>query len=242
MKRRPKVFAIVVAAGSGTRFASRVPKQFLVLRDRPLVVHTLGRFEDAPEVDEIVLVVPEASLADAQALVRRSGLRKVGAVVAGGRRRQDSVANGLMKLSLRPSDIILVHDGVRPFVDRRQIAQVIAECRKHKAAVLAVQPKDTVRRSSGGIFFDRTLDRTALWLIQTPQAFTAGLLKRAMAMAAKGGISATDEAALVERLGIKARIVHGSYDNIKITTPEDLELGKLIDKRWQADAVPRTTV
>jgi len=234
MKRRPKVFAIVVAAGTGTRFGSRVPKQFLLLRDQPVVVHTLGRFEDAPEVDEVVLVVPESSLADAQALVRRSGLRKVGAVVAGGRRRQDSVANGLRKLSLRPTDIVLVHDGVRPFIDRRQIAQVTAECRKHKAAVLAVQPKDTVRRSSGGIFFDRTLDRTALWLIQTPQAFTAGLLKRAMTMAANEGISATDEASLVERLGVKARIVHGSYDNIKITTLEDLELGKLIDERWQA--------
>lgn len=234
MKRHPKVFAIVVAAGSGSRFGSRVPKQFLLLRDRPLVAHALKRFEDAPEVDEIVLVVPETSLADAEALVRRSGLRKIGAVVAGGRRRQDSVANGLRKLSLRPSDIVLVHDGVRPFVERRQIAQVIAQCRKHKAAVLAVQPKETVRRSSGGIFFDRTLDRTALWLIQTPQAFTAGVLKRAMAMAAKEGISATDEAALVERLGIKARIVQGSYDNIKITTLEDLELGKLIDQRWAA--------
>lgn len=234
MKRRPKVFAIVVAAGSGTRFGSPVPKQFLLLRDRPVVAHTLGRFEDAPEVDEVVLVVPESSLADAEALVRRSGLQKVGAVVAGGRRRQDSVANGLRKLSLKASDIVLVHDGVRPFVDRRQIAQVTAECRKHKAAVLAVQPKDTVRRSSGGIFFDRTLDRTALWLIQTPQAFTAGLLKRAMAMAVSKGISASDEAALVERLGVKAKIVHGSYDNIKITTLEDLELGKLIDKRWQA--------
>lgn len=234
MKRRPKVFAIVVAAGSGTRFGSPVPKQFLLLRDRPVVAHTLGRFEDAPDVDEVVLVVPESSLADAEALVRRSGLQKVGAVVAGGRRRQDSVANGLRKLSLKASDIVLVHDGVRPFVDRRQIAQVTAECRKHKAAVLAVQPKDTVRRSSGGIFFDRTLDRTALWLIQTPQAFTAGLLKRAMTMAASKGISASDEAALVERLGVKAKIVHGSYDNIKITTLEDLELGKLIDKRWQA--------
>ena len=238
MKRRPKVFAIVVAAGSGTRFGSRVPKQFLVLRDRPVVVHTLERFEDASDVDEVVLVVPESLLSDAQALVRRSGLRKVGAVVAGGRRRQDSVANGLRKLSLRPTDIVLVHDGVRPFVDRRQIAQVIAECRKHKAAVLAVQPKDTVRRSSGGIYFDRTLDRTALWLIQTPQAFTAGLLKRAMTKAANEGISATDEASLVERLGVKARIVHGSYDNIKITTLEDLELGKLIDKRWQAAGGP----
>lgn len=237
MKRRPKVFVIVVAAGAGSRFGSRVPKQFLMLRNRPVVVHALRRFEDSPDVDEIVVVVPEAFIADAEALVTRSRLHKVGAVVAGGRRRQDSVANGLKTLAARSTDVVLVHDGVRPFVEGKHIAQVVAECRKHKAAVLAVQPKETVRSSSGGITFDRTLDRTALWLIQTPQAFSAGVLKKAMALAAKRQVSATDEAALVERLGIRARIVHGSYDNIKITTPEDLELGKLIDARWEAAGI-----
>ena len=234
MKRRPKVIALVVAAGTGTRFGSRVPKQFLLLRKRPLVVHALRRFEHTPDVDEIVVVVPESFIAEVEALVTRYRMHKVGSVVAGGRRRQDSVANGLRNLTLRSSDIVLVHDGVRPFVDVRQITELISACRKHKAAVLAVQPKDTVRRSASGIVFDRTLDRTALWLVQTPQAFTAGLLKKAIALAAKRGISATDEAALVERLGVKARIVHGSYDNIKITTQEDLELGTLIDERWEA--------
>jgi 2-C-methyl-D-erythritol 4-phosphate cytidylyltransferase len=107
-------------------------------------------------------------------------------------------------------------------------------CKEHDAAVLAVQPKDTVRRSAGGGFFDSTLDRTALWLIQTPQAFRASVLLRAFENARKDRFSSTDEAALVERLGIKARIVEGSYDNIKITTPEDLELGKLILERWQS--------
>ncbi len=232
MKRRPKVMAIVVAAGSGSRFGGDLPKQFLVLRNQPLVIHAVRRFENTEEVDEIVVVVPEAFIAETEELVRRFRLHKVGAVVAGGARRQDSVANGIRALSPRASDLVLVHDGVRPFVDAQQIRDVIVQCRKHKAAVLAVQPKDTVRRSSGGLVFDRTLDRTALWLIQTPQAFTAGLLKKGLALAEKRHLTVTDEAALVERLGVKARIVRGSYDNIKVTTKEDLELARLIDERW----------
>lgn len=238
MKHRPKVAAIVVAAGAGTRFGGRVPKQFLTLQGQPLVIHTLRRFEEAREVDEIVAVVPESFLADVEALIARFRLQKVGAVVAGGRRRQDSVANGMRGLALRASDIVLVHDGVRPFVDALAIQNVIAESRKHKAAVLAVQPKDTVRRSSSGVVFDRTLDRTALWLVQTPQAFTAGVLKKAIALATERGLTVTDEAALVERMGIKARIVRGSYDNIKVTTQEDLELAGLILARWD---VPTST-
>jgi 2-C-methyl-D-erythritol 4-phosphate cytidylyltransferase len=234
MKRRPKVFTIVVAAGSGTRFGSTVPKQFLALGDRPLVVQTLRRFENSSEVDETVVVVPESSVADMEALVSQHRLHKVKTVVAGGRRRQDSVASGLKVIRLQATDIVLVHDGVRPFVEPRLIAEVITQARRHKAAVPAVQPKDTVRRSGGGVFFDRTVDRTALWLVQTPQAFSAGTLKKAMALAVAEGILATDESALVERVGIKTKIVQGSYDNIKITTQEDLELGRLIYARWKA--------
>ena len=105
-------------------------------------------------------------------------------------------------------------------------------CKEHDAAVLAVQPKDTVRRSAGGHFFDQTLDRNALWLIQTPQVFRAKILLKAFEKAKQEKFYSTDEAALVEQLGIKARIVEGSYDNIKITTAEDLELGTLILDRW----------
>jgi len=227
-RSRPKVYVIIPAAGSGTRLPGAVRKQFALLAGKPLIVHTVQCFEQCPDVDEIILVVPEDTIADTEALVSRHRLHKVGRVVAGGAKRQDSVYNALKRLQLQPSDIVLVHDGVRPFVEMKKIRQVIHACREADAAVLAIQPKDTVRHSAGGDYFDKTLDRSALWLIQTPQGFRGALLQRALEQARKDRFAATDDAALVERLGVRIKIVSGSYDNIKITTPEDLELGGLI--------------
>ena len=229
--KRPKVFAIVPAAGAGTRLGSAVKKQFLPLRGKPILVHTLQQFEHCPEVDEVAIAVPESALVDVESFVSKYRLHKVSKVIAGGELRQDSVYNVFRKLTAKDSDIVLVHDGVRPFVDAKKITQIIDVCREHQAAVLAVQPKDTIRRSNGGGFFDATIDRTAIWMVQTPQAFKAGLLKKAYRKARKDRFYSTDEAGLVEYFGIKARIVEGSYDNIKITTTEDLELGTLIYER-----------
>lgn len=237
MAGRPKVYAIIAAAGSGTRLGGSVQKQFLSLREKPILVHTIQRFESSTEVDEIALAVPEESLVDVEHLISRHRLHKVSKVVRGGEKRQDSVYNVLKRLQFRPGDIILVHDGVRPFVLLKKISELIAACVEHEAVVLAVQPKDTIRRSNGGGFFDQTLDRTALWMIQTPQAFRAQVLQRAFEKAAKEKFYSTDEAALVERLGVRAKIVEGNYDNIKITTKEDLELGELILERWQAAGI-----
>ncbi|MBI4417823.1 MAG: 2-C-methyl-D-erythritol 4-phosphate cytidylyltransferase [Ignavibacteriales bacterium] len=236
MTSRPKIYAIIPAAGSGTRLGGPTAKQFVQLGETPLLVHTLRRFEETSQVDEVGLAVPENTIAEVEQLIGRYHLNKVSKVVAGGAHRQDSVYNVLRLLQLRPSDIILVHDGVRPFVPAGLIARVIAECGVHDAAVPAVQPKDTIRRSNGGGFFDQTLDRTALWLVQTPQAFKAGVLIKAFEKALKDKFSATDEAALVERIGIKAKIVEGSHDNIKITTREDLDLGERILARWKVTA------
>ncbi|MBM4159593.1 MAG: 2-C-methyl-D-erythritol 4-phosphate cytidylyltransferase [Ignavibacteria bacterium] len=232
-RNRPKVVVIVPAAGAGKRLGGSVKKQFLELRDRPILVHTLQRFEHCPDVDEIAIAVPEQSIAEMETLVSRYRIHKVSKITVGGERRQDSVYNVLKRLPLRQSDIVLVHDGVRPFVDSKRVSQLVRACKVYNAAVLAVQPKDTIRRSAGGEFFDQTLDRNALWLIQTPQAFKASLLLKAFERARRDRFYSTDETALVERLGVKARIVEGSYDNIKITTPEDLELGKLILERWR---------
>lgn len=231
---RPKVIAIIPAAGSGTRLGGQVRKQFLPLKDKPIIVHTLRQFEHCPDIDEIAIAVPESAIVEMESLISRYRLHKVSKVVLGGEKRQDSVANVLRKLVLKDSDLVLVHDGVRPFVETKRISGLIKACKEHEAAVLAVQPKDTVRRSAGGGFFDQTLDRNALWLIQTPQAFTAGVLVKAFGRAKKDRFYSTDEAALVERLGVKVKIVEGSYDNIKITTQEDLELGKLILERWKS--------
>jgi 2-C-methyl-D-erythritol 4-phosphate cytidylyltransferase len=154
-------------------------------------------------------------------------------VTVGGEKRQDSVYNALRRLSINPSDIVMVHDGVRPFIESKRVSHLIRACKDHEAAVLAVQPKDTIRRSRGGEFFDQTLDRNALWLVQTPQAFRGSLLMKAFKKAKVDKFYGTDEAVLVERIGVKAKIVEGSYDNIKITTQEDIELGQLILDRWR---------
>jgi 2-C-methyl-D-erythritol 4-phosphate cytidylyltransferase len=231
--KRPKVFAIIPAAGSGTRLSGGVRKQFLELKGKPVLMHTLLQFENCPDVDELAIAVPESEIVTMEQLISRYRILKVGLVVAGGEKRQDSVYNAFKNLKARPTDIVLVHDGVRPFVSAGQISNIIEVCQEHEAAVMAVQPKDTVRRSNGGGFFDITLDRNALWLVQTPQAFSAGVLQKAFDQARKERFYSTDEAALVERLGIKIRIVEGSYDNIKITTQEDVELGSLIMERWR---------
>jgi 2-C-methyl-D-erythritol 4-phosphate cytidylyltransferase len=233
-KSRPKVFVVVPAAGAGTRLGGAVKKQFLVLGDRPILVHTLQRFEHCPDVDEIAVAVPEPSIAEMETLLSHYRLHKVSKITVGGEKRQDSVYNVLKRLPLRSPDIVLVHDGVRPFVESKRISHLVRACKEYDAAVLAVQPKDTIRRSAGGEFFDQTLDRNALWLVQTPQAFKAALLLKAFEKANKEKFYSTDEAGLLEHMGVKARIVEGSYDNIKITTQEDLELGRLILERWRA--------
>lgn len=232
-RSRPKVYAIVPAAGSGTRIGGRVKKQFLPLVGKPIIIHTLQAFEHCPEVDELIVAVPETDIVEIEELLSRYRIHKVSKAIVGGQKRQDSVHNALNRITAKDSDIILVHDAVRPFIEARKIIQVIKAAKEFDAAVVAVQPKDTIRRSAGGGFFDQTVDRTALWLVQTPQAFKAKLLVRAFEKAYKDKFYSTDEAALVERLGVKARIVEGSYDNIKITTQEDLELGLLIFERWQ---------
>lgn len=235
-RSRPKVYVIIPAAGSGSRIGGAVKKQFLQLHGKPIIVHTIRQFENCPDVDEIAVAVPESALVEMEAFTSQYRLHKVGKVLAGGARRQDSVANVLKKLPLKDSDIVLVHDGVRPFIEPQKISHVIRSCKEHGAAVLAVQPKDTIRRSNGGGFFDQTLDRTALWLVQTPQAFRASVILKAFEKAKRDRFVSTDEAALVERTGVKVRIVEGSYDNIKITTPEDLELGGQILERRQKSA------
>ena len=233
-KTRPKVFAIIPAAGSGKRLGGSVKKQFLLLRDKPIIVHTLQRFEHCPDVDEIAVAVPEQSIAEMESLISRYRLHKVSMITVGGEKRQDSVYNVLRRFTFKPTDIVLVHDGVRPFIESKRISHLIRSSKESGAAVLAVQPKDTIRRSRGGEYFDQILDRNALWLVQTPQAFLASILMKAFKQAKQDRFYSTDESGLVERIGVKTRIVEGSYDNIKITTEEDIDLGRLILERWRS--------
>lgn len=207
--------AVIVAAGSGARFGG--PKQFALLGGRPLVEWSCAAFQAHPRVEDIILVLPETA-AGAEYLRR---FPKIRAVAAGGPRRQDSVAAGVSRLDERRTGVILVHDGARPLVSAGLIDRVIEAAEKRGAAVPAVPCRDTLKEIDGGRVV-RTLDRGRLGHVQTPQGFASALLRRALAAASAEGISGTDEAALVERLGEEVAVVSGDPENIKITTPLDL--------------------
>jgi 2-C-methyl-D-erythritol 4-phosphate cytidylyltransferase len=232
-----KIAAVVPGAGSGERLAAPESKPFLLLGEKPLLIHALQRFQDSSEIDEIVVVVQGKDIPRAQALMAEYHLGKVVAVVEGGDRRQDSVYRGLKKLEGRGIAFVLVHDAVRPFLNSSRIHEIIRVAKEHGAAVLAIQPKDTIKLSNGTPFVQKTLDRARLWAVQTPQCFSMDLLMKAYDSAIKDKFVATDDSSLVERLEVNVRIVEGSYDNIKITTPEDLELAEMILRRQSSSEV-----
>ena len=222
-----KIAAIIPAAGSGTRMEIDVPKQFLELDSRPILVHTLTVFENWPGVDEVIVVVPTDEQQRISEWINKYILKKPCRVVCGGSRRQDSVYNGL-KIVGEDVGIVMVHDGVRPLVTP-QILQSCAEEAYHTgAAIAAVRMKDTIKEAGEEKTVLKTLDRNRLWSVQTPQAFKREILTKAMQQAAQDSFTGTDEASLVERLDVPVSIVEGSYENIKITTPEDLLLAKFI--------------
>jgi 2-C-methyl-D-erythritol 4-phosphate cytidylyltransferase len=230
-----KASAVIPAAGSGRRMGGAVPKQFLMLDDRPVVVHTLQIFESSPLIDEVILVVPPGEEGRCRReWVERFGLKKVRHCLGGGRERQDSVMAGVRAVS-GESGIVLVHDGVRPFVTHSMIRDVIEAARISGGAIVAVPARDTLKQVDADGFIERTLERSSSWLAQTPQAFQTGLLVEAQEKAARDGAVLTDESALVERMGVRVRIVPGSWKNFKITQPEDLALAEGI---LRTQAVP----
>ncbi len=207
---------------------SRLPKQFLSLAGIPILVHTLKVFQHSPLIDEILLAVPEGELADVQRnIVERFDLSKVSLVLAGGPERQDSVRNALAHVT-EDHDIVLVHDGVRPFVTGDLIKRVIAETSVFGAATAGLPVRDTVKEVDRKGFVARTVPREDLWLTQTPQAFRREWILAAYERAATDEFYGTDDASLVERMGISVRMIPGDADNIKVTTPEDLERGEKI--------------
>lgn len=217
---------VIAAGGMGRRMRSRKPKQFLEVNGKPILQLTLEVFDRHPDVHEIVVVAPGDHVRAAESIIRRAALRKVSHVVVGGSERQYSVRNGLLSFEIEP-EIVLVHDAVRPFIDRSVISSVIRKARRHGAAVVGVPVSDTLKVGRAG-FYRRTLDRTNVWAVQTPQGFRFDLLLRAHRAAERSGYLGTDEASLVERLRVPVAIVEGSSRNIKITTGEDLALAKAL--------------
>ena len=220
------VSAIIVAAGSGVRMKSDRPKQYLELGGMPLVSRTLKVFDDHPAVENLFLVVPAADFAFCRSeILSAVPWKKTIHLVPGGKRRQDSVHEGL-KAAARYAgvgEIVLIHDGVRPFVPPDMITACIACAKESGACILGVPASDTLKRvDAGGVVFG-TLSRETVWLAQTPQAFSMDLITAAFEHAAEMDFSTTDDAAVVEFYGRPVRVIPGSRRNIKITTPEDLD-------------------
>ena len=233
-QRTMSVTVLIPAAGLGRRMGAAINKQYLTLADRPILAHTLAIFEGHPLVDSIFVVSPAAEIPFCRAeVVERYGFSKVREIVPGGEERQDSVARGLAAAAPADDDIVMVHDGVRPFFPADLIPDVVATARCG-GCVVGVPVKETVK-----VVSDRrivaTPERHTLWLAQTPQAFPAAILRRAYDEAQRDGFRGTDDASLVERLGQPVAILPGSERNIKITTPEDLVLARAF---WAAKEGP----
>jgi len=230
-----KVSAVVPAAGSGVRMGTGIKKQFLSLDGIPVVGYVLKKLEVSPIIKSIVMVVnPGEEEYCRGAVVDRLGIRKVAAIVPGGKERQDSVYNGLLALSA-DTGIVVVHDGVRPVIGSGMLQAVVGAAETYGAATCAVPVKDTVKLAGEDGFVTRTLSRDRLWLIQTPQAFRYEIIIEAYRKAQAENFFTTDDAGLVEFLGKPVKIVPGSYKNIKITTPEDLTLVSVFLKEEAGD-------
>lgn len=213
------VGVIIPAAGRGKRMGAMIPKQYLPLCNHPILAHTLKVFEMHPRIDSIVVTAGAGDEKGVWDLVKQYELKKVTAVVTGGEERQHSVRQGLAELQ---TEWVLVHDAVRPFVSAERIDILLKEVYIHEAAILAVPIKDTVKQVGKDGFVENTPDRSRLWAVQTPQAFRRQLLIKAHEEAEDRGLLGTDDAMLVEWMGVPVRTVMGEYTNIKLTTPEDL--------------------
>lgn len=228
-----KKVAIIPAGGSGRRLKSGLAKQYLMLGELPILAHTLNVFEKTPVVDEIILAVPEQSIDFTwQEIVQKYGFAKVRNIVAGGRERQDSVKNALSFVGSE-CDVVVIHDGVRPFVTEKIIIDVVGAAQVLKAASAGVKAKDTIKESDDHDFSSQTMPRKNIWMTQTPQAFNLDILKKAHDAASRDNYCGTDDASLVERIGVKVKMINASYENIKITTPEDLILAEALLKNRQ---------
>jgi 2-C-methyl-D-erythritol 4-phosphate cytidylyltransferase len=228
------VSAIVLAAGRGLRFRSKIPKPLFKLNYKPVVIYSLQTLNKHRDIKNIVLVVNAQNKKKIIQQVCKYRISKVSRIIQGGKRRQDSVLNGLKAIDKR-ADLILIHDSARPFIEGKMVTSIIKEARKTGAAIVGVPVKATIKEVyspqsmvHGKTVVKKTLNREKLWEIQTPQVFRKDLICKAYSRFNK--IDATDDAMLVEKSGIKVSVILGTYNNIKITTPEDLLIAQAILK------------
>jgi len=227
-----KAAAIIAAAGIGRRMGGDRPKQYLELSARPIICHTLDRFLKSADIDEVIIVVePGRERVFTDDIIEAFDYPRDWKVVAGGEVRQESIKNGLAAVS-DDIDVVLVHDGVRPFITGEQIQRLAEVAFEDGACILADPLKETIKRVSDGVIVE-TVDRSALWGAGTPQAFRTKILREAMSAAIADGFVGTDEAGIVERIGKKVIVIEGGGRNIKITTPADLAIAEAILAGWK---------
>jgi 2-C-methyl-D-erythritol 4-phosphate cytidylyltransferase/2-C-methyl-D-erythritol 2,4-cyclodiphosphate synthase len=223
-----KTTAIILAAGMGRRMGGDIPKQFLEMGGKPILAHTVEKFEKAQSIDRIVVVAAEADVDHVHHLITAgSGCSKPTTIVIGGKERQDSVRNGIQSID-DDTEIVIIHDGVRPFISPERIDELVGHVHEAGAVIQGIPVKDTVKEVDERGYVTNTVDRRALWLIQTPQVFLRSVLRDAFDKAYTDGFYGTDDAELVERIGRPVRMMNGSAGNIKITTPDDLEMGSFL--------------
>lgn len=225
---KPTAAAIITAGGLGKRFGGKIVKQFSEINGKPVLAYAVGHFERCDLINEIVIVVPEGWIDfTSTEIVSKYGLQKIKKIITGGAERQNSVENGFMSLS-EEIDIVVVHDGVRPFISTELIERVITEASDHGGAIAAIPCTDTIKNASPTDYIMGTILRDGIWFAQTPQAFRYDVLKNAFRKASEDGFIGTDDSLLVERAGQKVKLVEGSKYNIKITTQEDIRYGEFI--------------
>lgn len=224
-----KAVAVIPSAGAGMRMGGDRAKQFLKLEERPLLALTLEKFQSSPAIDGIILVSPSEDVEYCKkSIIDKYNFNKVKKVIAGGKRRQDSVRLGI-EASEGEYGLVLIHDGVRPFIDTGLIQRAVDAAMENRAVITALPAKETAKKVGEGGFVIKTYERKLLWLVQTPQVFRYEDIMAAHQKAlVEGWDEVTDDALLIEKVGIPVKVILGSEYNIKVTTPHDMKLARLL--------------
>lgn len=223
-----KTQAILAIAGFGTRLKASEPKALLSICNKPIFVYSLEVFENSDLIDSVVIVTQEGFIDQFKDIIKKYGIKKVKKIVAGGDTRFESVNNGLQNID-EGTDIVVVHDGARPMITVGIVDRSIELTKEHGAVIVAVEVKPTIKRVSDDLFVEETLNRNELWEVQTPQVFKKDILIKAHAQ--KITDAPTDDASLVEQIGVRVKILKGDYRNIKVTTKEDIIIAEAFLKQ-----------
>ena len=228
-----KTTVIIPAAGSGKRMNSKLNKQFLEINNKPIIEYTIEAFENNEDITDIIIVTKETEIESIKKIIRENNYKKIEHIVTGGNERQDSINNAL-KYIADDCKKILIHDGARPFIEGKVVKEVVNELNEYDAIAVGVPVKDSLKLISDE-HIKETVERKNIYAIQTPQAFKKEVILKAYKKAYEENYYGTDDTELVERMGVKTKIIEGSYDNIKITTQEDLLFGEAIAKKGKKE-------